>query len=785
MRLMDQVAGIRPFEGQRQAKKVNFGNATSAPGAAAPGLTEPAAPVSQSAMPKVSPDLLQVQFGMARPAAAPKFAAAGNAFLDELTGMFDVEGALSYDVNVPVTQFLADVMENPRLVRSTVQRINDMILDAEGPDRKPEMTEVFGKPVRRWQFFTSPPNPKDSLVGLEEPLDEIVSHIREAALGTDAKKRALILVGSRGSAKSTIARIFRTSYEKYSATPQGALHSVRFVDIPEAVQQEMKKVVGEEFTEQVVINPVYLLPEDARRKLQQKLNETYRPELGYDLDLTDGKLPPASQKLFDALLRHEAKEENGGPQGAYQRVLDKYARVYRVQVSETNKVGIATHKAGEPKSQDETDLTGSPDLIKSLKTGFSNPLGFNFRDGEFFAANGGILELEEVFKWNEDMLKPLLGLAEERSAKGKKMPSVFVDTFVIGHTNWPEYDEKKSDPTNEAMLSRMKLVRIPFNLTVNHERAIHERIIGRQAAAEGVHIAPHALRTTALWAVLSRLVKADDQAIDLLTKALLYNGEKPTAIGEAKIRDMIDAGVELKEGHHGVSVRDIQQVLPTILSHPELQEDRSVDGFILLALIEDKLRSGQLDFDKKTRDEFIKLLSVAKKDLTERVSADVRRAVAGDRDLLNNLFNNYVDNVIAFNRRDNVRSALHGHRAPDEEFMRSIEAKLSPPIVSRGNEPSTDAKLHRQKVAAQLGVMKATSGKVDIDSDPVLREAIVKYQMEQTKNQVPVEALLSTRKLSESDQRYRDRILDNLKEMGYNDTTARRALAIYASPSNR
>ena len=83
--------------------------------------------------------------------------------------------------------------------------------------------------------------------------------------------------------------------------------------------------------------------------------------------------------------------------GDWNRMLDEI-KVYRLILSEQDRIGIGTFQPKDEKNQDSTELTGDINYRKIAEYGTdSDPRAFNF-DGEFNIANRGLVEFIEVLE---------------------------------------------------------------------------------------------------------------------------------------------------------------------------------------------------------------------------------------------------------------------------------------------------------------------------------------------------------------------------------------------------
>ena len=97
-------------------------------------------------------------------------------------------------------------------------------------------------------------------------------------------------------------------------------------------------------------------------------------------------------------------------------------KVYRLILSEKDRIGIGTFQPKDEKNQDSTELTGDINYRKIAEYGTdSDPRAFNF-DGELNIANRGIVEFIEVLKLDVAFLYDLLG-ASRRSTRSSRRSS--------------------------------------------------------------------------------------------------------------------------------------------------------------------------------------------------------------------------------------------------------------------------------------------------------------------------------------------------------------------------
>src|SRR5918995_937548 len=126
-------------------------------------------------------------------------------------------------------EYLNIVRERPQVTRNAFQRVYDMVISygtEEYIDNK--------KKLVRYNFFRDEADGgKDAVFGLDIPLMRLMNVLKAAAEGYGPERRVILLHGPVGSSKSTIARSLKKGLERYSATPEGALYTFRWVNLAE------------------------------------------------------------------------------------------------------------------------------------------------------------------------------------------------------------------------------------------------------------------------------------------------------------------------------------------------------------------------------------------------------------------------------------------------------------------------------------------------------------------------------------------------------------------------
>ena len=377
----------------------------------------------------------------------------------------------------------------------------------------------------------------------------------------------------------------------------------------------------------------------------------------------------------------------------------------------------------DPKSQDIAELVGSIDLSTIGDYGSeSDPRAYRF-DGELNVANRGLMEFIEMLKADERFLYVLLTLAQEKNIKTGRFPLIYADECVIAHTNETEFNEFLADKKSEALHDRMIMVRIPYNLKVSQEERIYEKLL-RQTNMQNLHIAPHALRVAAIFAILSRLEEPKTAGLTLLKKLKLYDGEDVEGFRQKDLK-LIQEQTE-REGMDGISPRFIINRISSSLIKPEA---RCINPIDMLRAIRDGVES-QGQFKKADRERYHQLIAEARREYDEIARNDVQKAffVSFEQEA-STLVDNYLDNVEAYLDHTKLTDPITGEEVPpDEKLMRSLEQKVQVP------EHGKDS--FRNEIFRKVAMAHRHGEKFDYTTHEKLKEAIEKQLFEERRDTI-------------------------------------------------
>ncbi len=671
--------------------------------------------------------------------------ATAQAILDTLRSQLDTTEYKKLHWEGTFDQYLATVLETPPVTRTAYQRLYDMIL-SHGTEDVYENKEK----LTRFKFFTEfASKQSDGIYGLDRPLMQLVNTFKSAALGYGTERRVILLHGPVGSAKSTIARLLKRGFEEYSRTDAGQLFSFSW-----------KSADGTWAKDPMHGEPLQLIPEEHRPQLLATLNEQTGSNKIYDIQIKGDLCPYSRYEFAQRLIKYD---------GDWLAMLRNEIKIYRLVLSEKDRIGIGTFQPKDEKNQDSTELTGDINYRKIAEYGSdSDPRAFNF-DGELNIANRGIVEFIEVLKLDVAFLYDLLGASQEHKIKPKKFAQTDIDEVILGHTNEPEYRRLQNNEFMEALRDRTVKIDIPYVTRLRDEVKIYEKDFN-VAKVKGKHIAPHTVEVAAMWAVLTRLTPPKHASLTILQKLKLYNGKTLPGFTEDNV-------IELKrespnEGMTGISPRYIQdKISNALVAHPD--ED-NINPFMVMKQLEDGLRHHALIKDEEQYRFFKELLSTIKEEYEDIVKNEVQRAIAADEEALARLCSNYIDNVKAYTQREKVRNRYTGnYEDPDERLMRSVEEKIDIPEGRKDD--------FRREIMNYIGALAIDGKKFDYRTNERLQKALELKLFEDQKDTIKLTSLVSNvvdRATQEKIDVVKSRLIRNY---GYNDSSATDILNFVAS----
>lgn len=591
------------------------------------------------------------------------------------------------------------VVENPHVAKLAHARLYELIIKegfspiTASDDQRIKRLYKDEETLNTYHFFS------DEFFGIEQTIAQIVRYFRSAAMKAEESRQVLYLMGPVGSGKSTLVEKICKGLE---------------------ASELIYAIEGCPMFEE----PLHLVPRHLREKFEQRFGVRI-----------EGDLCP--------VCRFRLREEFGG---RYEDIPVK-----SVSFSKRNRKGIGVVPPVDPNNQDVSVLIGSIDISQIDKYSEGSPRVLEL-NGAFNVGNRGMVEFIEVFKNEIEYLHAMITATQEKFISApSRHGTVYVDTVIVAHSNEAEWQKFKSQHTNEAILDRIVVVKVPYNLRLSEEIKIYQKILHH--ADFRAHIAPHAIEIASMFAVLSRLEPSPK--CELVAKMRLYNGEEIVEKGTTKKIKVDELKADAKrEGMTGISTRFIMKSLDNALSENEqcinpISVREALVGMVKEADLADDIRKTYLEL----------LQNLIHKEYLEMLGKELTKAfVFSYREQAESLFQNYMDHAEAFVNKTKVKERKTKEELqPDEGFLKSIEEQIAIVGASANN--------FRQEVIAYLWATARRGEKVTYQSYEPLKEAVEKKLMNSVRDISRVIVKARTRD-EEQRQKY-DEMVKNLFDEGY------------------
>lgn len=616
--------------------------------------------------------------------------------------------------------------------RNAAQYLKDAV-DSFGT----EMVAHPSGPIRRFKVFDAAKEGHDVRVAGQEEVQNAIYRLLGNFVRAGRINKLILMHGPNGSAKSSLVESLKRGLELYSQTPDGALYTYNWVFPKEKLVKGSigfgeKSVSGTltsfahldaedievRLTNPLREHPLFLIPRDERRKLLEEAFGKKESEAGAPAYLVDGELSATNRKIFDALLASYS--------GDWLKVL-RHVQVERFYVSRRYQVGTFTV---EPQmSVDAAYHQVSADRTQANLPSALHSVVLFQPTGPLVSANRGLIEYADLLKRPLEAFKYLLGFSETQEVPLEHMV-LQLDEVLIASSNEKHLSAFKELPDFSSFKGRIELVRAPYLRRWKVEREIYDAQVTPRTV--GRHVAPHATRVAAIWAVLTRLKKpiADRYPNDVrglverlspMEKLRLYqDGEAPDRLNvqqQRELKKLVPALYEESdsypnyEGRVGASAREIKTALFNAAQstehdslHPlavlkELQaltRDKSVYEYLQQEIVD-----GYHDHS-----EFVSIVESDYLDVVDREVRDSMGLVTEAQYL--ELFERYVQMVSAWLKGDRVQNRLTGAlEKPDEARLVEFEGYVMP----KGEE----AQSFRRSLIATVGAWRIDNPQIPVD----------------------------------------------------------------------
>jgi predicted Ser/Thr protein kinase len=608
-------------------------------------------------------------------------------------------------------EYLELFVEDPaRYGRDAATYVRD-VFDWFGTE---ELEKPTGK-VTRFKLFDAPWSSEDTrdsrepvLVGQEDLQGAIYKFISNFV--NEGRANKLILAhGPNGSAKSTTAACILRGLEHYSTLPEGALYRFHWVfpsrkttrgaigfgssedpTIPGGAWDESFAHLGDDQIDARLVmelrdHPLFLLPPAERRPLLER----WYGDLGLTPPtwLLTGLLSHKNQQVFQALLMAE--------EGSLPRVL-RHVQVERWTISRKYRQGAITLGPELSVDAGERQITADRSL-SALPTALQATTLFEAH-GELIDAAGGVLEFSDLLKRPIDAFR-YLQLTLETGEIALPHQNIQTNVVMIGSANEIHLAAFREHPEFPSFRGRFELVPAPYLRNALEEQQIYDRQI---APFIEVHVAPHATRVAAEFAVMTRLEKpSPDRYPAELAKIvkevnvehkmdLFSKGRVPEALDSdskkllrAALGDLYRESQATTdyEGRDGASPRTMRTVLLNAA------QNRSYGYLSPFAVLEelDELCKQTSEYDWLRQKpqaghyhDAAEMRSIVRRRLLDTLDEELRKASGlVDEHKYRELFDRYVHHVSVWVKGETIRNPHTGdYEKADERMMREVEGLL-------------------------------------------------------------------------------------------------------------
>ncbi len=581
-----------------------------------------------------------------------------------------------------------------------------------------------GKTIARYPAF------KD-FFGAEDTIQDIVEHLQSAARGEATRKKIMYLLGPVGGGKSSI---------------------------------------GDRLKEKMEENPIYVL----RAKKDGQISPTFESPLnlftGSDLkaQATEAYGIPKSAmiaKTASPWVSERLAEQDGNFEEAFD--------VVKLYPSQAHKRGIAKVDPSDEQNQDTSHLLGDKDVDK-LGDGLpsSHPDVYEYK-GALSVANQGIMEFVEMFKAPLKTLNPLLEATESQTYPTASGHFPF-DGLIFAHSNESEWDKFSKDPTNEAFLDRIHIIKAPYTLSYGYEASIYEKVHNESQARENP-IAPKTFDTLGLYSVMTRIPAdhSNPDMEDLYTKALVLNGEEPDV---AKPIEAIALQKKIKQedprvGMHGGTVRFGIESLSATFNNRAMEGEIAADPILLIDTLKKRIdQDDRLTPDEKAyRKDIADFLLEKHREYAKNVISKAEMNI--NDTYCQNMFDKYIAKANAYIDGTPFRDSTTGHVMSKEDLNEDLKRFERAGRISNGDLFRAEVTRFVDKQEKKVG-----ANKVKWDSHPGMAEAIEQFVRSNMGNMQELGQYDTL--VSDEQQQKVDNIHEKLADQGYTETMARRLRAL-------
>lgn len=727
------------------------------------------------------------------------------------------QSLLSFD------QFLELVKARPRkLMRNSAEYLRDCFQHFGSIDHKSDSDDRGSFKVEdlsRFRLFDIGTEKGVPIVGGEIVQREIF-RVLQAFVRQGVPNKVIFLHGPNGSAKSSTIEAISHGMQKYSETEDGAVYRFNWIfpvdkgSTPRSVSGESGPIgfasrydegqgreesyaflddnqISSKLLSEFKENPLYLIPMPFREKILRTFvseSEGVSPE---DVELPQhillSGLSKKNQLIFENLL------------AAYDGEVEKVYRHIQVErffYSRQYRIGISTVEPQMSMDAQERQLTMDRN-VANLPAVLHN-IRLTEAAGEVVEANRGILEFSDLLKRPLEAFKYLLTTVE-RATLGLPSATQNLDIVFFATANEKHLDAFKTLPDFSSFRGRFEFVTVPYLLKLSDETRIYQK--DAAAIAKAKRVAPHAIESLCLWAILTRLKHPDPEMypnefrgvvnrLEPFAKAMLYDlrplGDTFVAADQAtlkQIRHLVmgeSIGNVIYEGRFGASPREIKALLYRVAEDPGIETITPMSIFAELErLLKDRSVYEFLQFESRNKYHDAAFFIRNIRDWFAGVFEDeiLGAMMLVEEGQYDQLLARYVEHAVAFVKREQIfNRKSETSEAPSEILMKDVETILG---VS-----SSDPSRFRESLLSRIASYKIDNPKAKIEMSVIFFDHLQRikdhYYEEKSKLiDVNLKAILALG--TENERQFNDRQVAQAKttiaelssRFGYDEKSAR------------
>lgn len=651
-------------------------------------------------------------------------------------------------VVLSVEEYFEHAKDDPYLYALPAERLAKAIGEATTKDSNQDsrLAALYGN-NRQIPFYDS----MDGFFGIEDSLNTLVKAIQKASMGLEESRQILYLKGPVGGGKSSLAQRLADLFESE------AFYTVQ---------------VGDKISE-IYESPINLILPHER--------QYYHEQFGIPLNRMNGTRSPWLTKRLNE-IRNDIDTDGDGNVSleledvSLSQVDLNEIHIVKVFPSAMKNIGISRLEASDVMTQNVGDLIGRTNVRRLEEHDEVDPDSYSFKSGALCLASNGLIEMVEIFKADDSLLKPLISATQDRKFAGSNgVGMIPFDGIILAHSNESEWARFLSNPDNAAHADRIIIVDMPYCLRITEEALIHEAMLSKTKLAQCPKT-PGALEPLAELAVLSRLNR--EKVEDIEGKLLTYDGQnvKETHPKVKSLMDYRDAA-GLNEGMTGLSTRFIQKVISEAAFTNESGEPR-LSAISVVRAAESILEKDQ-KIDPAVKEQALEdITNIVRPKVVETIEKHIRAAYFENLDDYGqNTFDRYIDWVDNWKQKTDFRDPETGILSNQDALnqkLTSLEKKAS---ISNPKEFRLGLLDFVLRYRAEH--QNANPAWNENEKYRALIESSVSQNLEDI---LPV---ISTRnQKTEKDQQRHSDFMKQMKESGYDDQTAAEAVSYYVSYKN-